>query len=134
MPLDSIIEFKFHKNRFIPDRIRDDKVKPNYIGVAQNIWDNIHNPVTAEDLFRGASWTIIRKEQPEVVTAERVCNFLKLLGKKPYPRIFDGLTAYLGSDTITEEFRIATERAIELGVKNDLVKILQKYFDISTPR
>lgn len=47
----SIIEYKYLKNNFIPVRIRGDKIKPNFIEIANIIWKDIHNPITKDKLL-----------------------------------------------------------------------------------
>lgn len=47
---DIIGEFKWKNNKFEPERIRHDKIKPNFIMVAVNIWKDIQNPVLMEDM------------------------------------------------------------------------------------
>lgn len=43
--IDSIVEFTFKDDQFIPIRIRHDKIKPNYIGVALDVWEDVNNPI-----------------------------------------------------------------------------------------
>lgn len=43
--IDSIVEFQYKDGKFIPIRVRHDKIKPNYIGVALDIWEDINNPI-----------------------------------------------------------------------------------------
>jgi len=43
--INTITEFQYKGGQFHPMRIRHDKVKPNYIGVALDNWDDINNPI-----------------------------------------------------------------------------------------
>lgn len=43
--VDSIIEFQYKKSNFVSIRTRHDKIKPNYIGVALDVWEDINNPI-----------------------------------------------------------------------------------------
>jgi len=43
--IDSITECQFKVDKFVPIRIRHDKIKPNYIGVALDIWEDVNNPI-----------------------------------------------------------------------------------------
>ncbi len=104
--------------------------KPNFIGVAENIWENIRKPLTAEDLFRASGWTIINKGEPETVTVEKICQFLTSLTGPPEPKVFDRLNTYLGFDTITKAFYDATIKGVETKTGNFLVEVLQNYFNI----
>ena len=45
-----IIECKFHNDIFIPYRIRDDKTMPNFINVANDVFNDILHPITLSDL------------------------------------------------------------------------------------
>ncbi len=131
LPTNQIIEFSFSRGWFVPVRIRKDKVKPNFIGVAQNIWENIRKPLTAENLFRASAWTIINKGEPQTVTVEKICRFLTAVTPgRPEPKVFDGLETYLGFDTITRAFYDATIKGLETKTGNFLIKVLQKYFNI----
>jgi hypothetical protein len=132
LPTNKIIEFSFSKRRFIPVRIRKDKIKPNFIGVAQNIWEIIQNPLTSENLVRGSAWTIINKGEPQTVTAEKICRFLTSL-TRPEPKVFDRLDTYLGFDTITKAFYDATIKGVNTKTGNYLVGVLQNYFAIPRP-
>ena len=45
--LDTITEFQYNNDtyNFNPIRIRHDKIKPNYIGVALDVWEDVNNPI-----------------------------------------------------------------------------------------
>ena len=43
--IDNIMKFQFKEDRFIPLRVRYDKIKPNYVRVALDIWEDIQNPI-----------------------------------------------------------------------------------------
>lgn len=47
-----IVEMTFdsENQRFRLYRIRDDKMKPNYESTAKSVWNNIHRPITKDDL------------------------------------------------------------------------------------
>ena len=50
-----IVEFGWKDGSFFPIRIRDDKIKPNYIEVAENIWNEIKNPICEQEFFDSIS-------------------------------------------------------------------------------
>jgi hypothetical protein len=43
--VNTITEFQYKKDGFYPMRIRHDKIKPNYIGVALDNWKDINDPI-----------------------------------------------------------------------------------------
>ena len=45
-----IVEFRWERDMMVPERIRWDKVLPNYVDVAQNVWKDIHNPIDRDEL------------------------------------------------------------------------------------
>ncbi len=131
LPTNTVIEFVFSDGNFIPKRLRPDKVKPNFIVVAQNIWEVIKNPLNMEDLIRASEVSTIIKGEPLVDIVRKVCNFLTLFPENPEPRIFDNLREYINTDIITNAFYRATIRGVEIGKGfQPLIKILQEYFNI----
>ncbi len=48
VPNDSIVEFRWENNTFVPVVIRTNKLKPNRLEIALDIWDDIHNPISQE--------------------------------------------------------------------------------------
>jgi hypothetical protein len=48
-----IVEFEWNSEnkKFLPIRIRNDKIKPNFIEVARNIWNEIVNPITEKEFL-----------------------------------------------------------------------------------
>ena len=46
-----IYEFMYQHGKFVMSRLRPDKVKPNFIKVAQNVWKDIMNPFEAYKLI-----------------------------------------------------------------------------------
>jgi len=61
-PTGSIIEFAWDKTRnmFIPLKARPDKKNPNAWDIAEDNWDEIHNPIT-EEVLKGENFTLMRK-------------------------------------------------------------------------
>lgn len=57
-----IVEYKWDDDTqlFEPLRIRTDKMKPNRIDFAMNIWEDINNPIT-QDIIKGESFILMRK-------------------------------------------------------------------------
>ena len=48
---ESIVECKWSDNMFIPVRERTDKINPNFIDVANIIWEEINNPIMPSDFL-----------------------------------------------------------------------------------
>ena len=49
---DKIYEFKYENEKFVLLRERPDKTDPNYYTVAENVWEDIMNPYTEEELLK----------------------------------------------------------------------------------
>lgn len=54
-PIDSIVEFQYKTDKFVPLKIRHDKIKPNYISVALDIWEDINNPIDLSSFLENIS-------------------------------------------------------------------------------
>lgn len=57
-----IVEYRWDEATevFEPIRIRTDKIKPNRIDFAMNIWEDINNPIT-QDIIEGKTFVLMRK-------------------------------------------------------------------------
>lgn len=53
--IDSIVEFQYKDGQFVALKIRHDKIKPNYIGVALDIWEDINNPIDLSSFLENIS-------------------------------------------------------------------------------
>lgn len=62
VPTGTVVEFYWDpkESLLIPRRIRFDKVRPNRIDIALDIWYDIHNPIGPE-VIRGESFRLMRK-------------------------------------------------------------------------
>lgn len=51
---DTITEFSYNASTgvFVPVRIRHDKCKPNFIGVAKDVWQDIHEPIDISEFVK----------------------------------------------------------------------------------
>jgi mRNA (guanine-N7-)-methyltransferase len=64
-----IVECSFQDNKFIPERIRQDKIKPNFINVAKDVFYDMIHPISPELLiqklheYKGGAHTVGRKEE-----------------------------------------------------------------------
>ena len=64
---DMIIECKFHNNIFIPYRIRDDKTMPNFINVANDVFNDILHPITLHDLEETLKKNYVNSEKDNII-------------------------------------------------------------------
>lgn len=55
-----IVEFSWDGDKFVPFRLRTDKVGPNGVEIAEDNWDAIHAPITQADLS-GETFTLLYK-------------------------------------------------------------------------
>ena len=47
-----IVEFKWQGDTFVPHRVRDDKTTANYVAIVEDIWTDINNPITEQEMGR----------------------------------------------------------------------------------
>lgn len=59
VPDNTVVEFKWSEGKFIPTRIRFDKLRPNNIEIAIDTWKSIHQPLTT-DLLSGDTFAFVR--------------------------------------------------------------------------
>ena len=127
IPDDSIVEFKYESMKFIPTRVRYDKVKPNFIGVAKGTWEDIKKPLSKEELLQLTVHTLDPAE-PVQYNAMVVCNFLNITNDI---RVFHELSSYLGSPEVYQHFKEAAAYIKEKAVptsKQKTVNELNVYF------
>ena len=67
LPSNTIVEYgwDYEKEILVPYLIRHDKNKPNRMDVANDVWADIHNPITEETLA-GNTFTLLRKYHNKV--------------------------------------------------------------------
>lgn len=58
--MNNIVEFQWENNTFVPMRTRDDRLKPNSLFVAMDVFDRIHEPISRTTLM-GEDLTVIRR-------------------------------------------------------------------------
>ncbi len=129
VPEYSILEFGYDPARpLLPSlkavRLRTDKIKPNYIGVAVSTWQDIRDPFTEERLI-ALSKNVIAPQDTLAGIVKKVCTYLKLTKD---PCIFKELNEYIESDLITQIFKGAAILGTKKGIGNDLVPVLSGYF------
>lgn len=69
-----IVEFGWGDGEFIPIRIRDDRTRPNDIRTANDVWNDIKDPIT-EHTIRGNTLKVIRKYLNDVKSTLLNTNF-----------------------------------------------------------
>ena len=62
-----MLEFAYNElnNEWIPLRSRNDKTKPNYFKIANNVWSSINNPITDKMITTG-------KDIPDIHESEEL--------------------------------------------------------------
>jgi hypothetical protein len=130
IPIDfSIIEFSYSDGRFYPKRIRIDKIKPNFIGVSLSIWQDIHQPFTADKLLklakRGNIRDINKLSLPQLT--ERICGDLI----KGDTEILDQLPYIKRGVRILNILKESIKYSQEQGIDNKNIKLLTNYFSSS---
>jgi len=56
VPNETIVEYAWLNGKLVPIRIRHDKSRPNRLAIALDNWEDIHNPITSDDM-KGISVT-----------------------------------------------------------------------------
>lgn len=64
-PDESIVEFRWEEDTFVPVLIRTNKVKPNRLEIAIDIWEDIHEPITRE-LLQGRTLGLFNYYQSRI--------------------------------------------------------------------
>ena len=62
---DTVVEFAWLEDRFVPQTIRHDKAYGNDIEVVHNIWDDINDPIVEETL-RGSNLDLVYKQHNNI--------------------------------------------------------------------
>ena len=124
VPEFSILEFRYKDGMLRAIRVRSDKIKPNYIGVAISTWEDIHEPFSKENLLKLSKLTINHDDSLIDVT-RKICGFIKTTKD---PRVFDELSDYIDTDVVTKMFKGAALLGNRKKMGNELVPVLSKYF------
>jgi hypothetical protein len=120
----TVVEFQFRNGKFIPYRLRSDKINPNFIKVAESIWDDINNPIAKDELIELSKYTIDPTEDVNKV-AETVCSYLTVSRD---PEIFSRLTQYINNSIVTDSYKKGSYLGYRKNMGNKLVGILYNYF------
>lgn len=124
VPEYTILEFNYSGGALRAVRVRSDKVKPNYIGVAVSTWEDIHVPFPKEELIE-LSQFVIKQEDTLADITRKICGFLKIARD---PRVFSELNEYINTDVVTKLFKGAAVLGARKKRGNDLVPVLSDYF------
>jgi hypothetical protein len=125
IPEESIVEFEYGNNDLVPLKIRRDKVKPNFVIIATQIWEQMVEPLTQETLL-SLTENLIDSSEPDSYNYAIVNFYLALTYD---PTIFNTLNEYLFSSTIPQMFGEEAIRSVgEDENPSDLNKILASFF------
>lgn len=129
-----IMECKWDNGSFTPIKYRDDKEEPNFITTANDVWQDIKNPVTKETI-RGRTLLTMRKYHNMIKKAMLESNFKKgdVINDWGSGRGGDidkwmklGLKKVYGIEPNVENIEELRRRAREAGWEHG-IKILSKY-------
>ena len=70
----TILEFKWINNQFDPVRKRDDKTMPNYVNIAQDVWEDINEPISQIELLELLKPTENKFKKRESKTKSKMVN------------------------------------------------------------
>lgn len=126
----TIIEFgiKFRSGghlSFIPKRIRYDKIKPNFISVAESIWDDIFNPMN-ENVLKRLSSTNFTMGDTLKETVSKACEYVKITGDVG---ILENIPV-CRKGKIIDIFKEETLKAISIGKSGRVIDALKRYFKL----
>lgn len=120
----TVVEFQFKNGKFVPYRLRSDKINPNFIKVAESIWDDINNPIAKDELIELSKYVIDPTEDISKVS-EKVCDYLKISRD---PEIFSRLTQYIENPIVTDLYKSGSYLGNRKNMGNELVNIIYQYF------
>ena len=130
----TIVEFSWDGNNFRAERVRDDKIKPNFITVAQSTWEDIFSPITEKNLIDLSLYYIDTEESNKQI-ADKLCKFIL---KTRNVKVLDNLTKYMQGDSeISDGFRKALKYAEEHDIpifSRPLHTIQVEIMDIPRPQ
>lgn len=104
----TIIEFAWVNNSMTAQRIREDKIKPNFISVAESTWEDIFSPIGKELLLKLSGYYIDNYNMPLIKVANKICLFIT---ETDDSHVLDQLGLYLGTNEINEAFDMAYDYA-----------------------
>ena len=69
LPNNTIVEYgwDYDENLFVPKRVRHDKIKPNTIDIAEDVWSDIQKPLDKETMI-GQTLTLMRRYHNRIKT------------------------------------------------------------------
>lgn len=135
-PTGSVIEFEwdFAREKFVPLIPRPDKRKPNSLTIANDDWDDLHNPIT-QDVLEGKNFTLMRKYHNRI---KRRLFTKSLARDKSKPKYLLDIGTGRGGDVSkmngydkivavepNEEHIVELERRINVLGMEDKVRIVQ---------
>ena len=135
---ETITEFKWSNGMFYPERIRDDRLTPNFISVAQKIWQLIQNPITVKELTEitveniGIMCKNLTKN-PELFKKlrydyeELMMNFLYKNYNSQGNILFEKVKSYIPKDELIEIKNFKDYPVSE--IKNVFLFVLKKFVD-----
>jgi len=120
----AIVEFRYSKSRgFIPERIRLDKVIPNFITTAKSTWEDMENPITLRDLIRLTRCTFSPNDTP-LDHIRKICAFIKYTGMVD---ILD----QIDNPYVLDAFRFSVDyasRTGQRGYNEEITRRLKEFF------
>jgi len=124
VPEYTILEFNYENGELKATRVRPDKVKPNYIGVAISTWEDIHMPFPKEGLIELSEY-IIKPQDSLATITRKICGFLKVTKD---PRVFSELDLFIDTNVVTKLFKGVSLLGSRKNLGNELVPVLSDYF------
>ena len=120
----TILEFgwDYENQKLFPTRIRNDKIKPNFINTAISTWEDIFHPISEKD-FISLSTYVINPKNDSVLIAKQICEFIK---KTMDAGILYKLGEYLGSNKIPNTFNTGFKIAQKFGIRNRVVEAISR--------
>lgn len=123
----SIIEFNYiiSSKKFIPKRIRHDKIKPNFRDVAESIWEDIFNPITDKLLINVSKINFNINDSVEIII-NKACNYIKLTGDI---KILEEIPV-CKKDKIIDIFKEEIRKTISEGKRGEIIDKFKNYFSL----
>lgn len=118
----TIVEFRYSLDtkKWYPNRVRIDKIKPNFIEVCLSIWEDIQDPFSADELLTLSIDTIDADDTVGGI-ARKICDYLQRTGD---PQVLDGLRKLCKGGQV---YNMIKDTVMPNRDKNDLTRRIYNY-------
>jgi hypothetical protein len=125
---ESIVEFEYKGGCLLPVKIRRDKVKPNFVIITEQIWEQMTNPVTEETLL-SLTENLVDSEKSDAYNYATINIYLTHTHD---PTVFFNLNEHIFSSHIPQTFGEEAIESVKNSTSSELSRILHSFFTTCT--